>query len=134
MPRWLKEDYKKCMEDLKKETQARTHAETLAKVLKDTLQATNDLEESNNKIEEIEDMEIQEDMKDSRKECDSDSNEWKQQRKQRKRSRKSVSEDENIVFNCDACYKQFESETDLKGQSDKTFAENKFLMDHIQIY
>ena len=122
------------MEDLKKETQARTHAETLAKVLKDTLQAKNDLEESNNKIEEIEDMEIQEDMKDSRKECDSDSNEWKQQRKQRKRSRKSVSEDENIVFNCDACYKQFESETDLKGQSYKTFAENKFLMDHIQIY
>ena len=56
----------------------------------------------------------------------------KQTKKLRKRSRKSQSE--NIVFNCDACYKQFESETDLKGQSDKTFAENKFIMDHIQIY
>ena len=42
----LKEDYSKFMEDMKKETHARNEAETLVKVLKDTLEAKAKLEES----------------------------------------------------------------------------------------
>ena len=42
----LKEDYSKFMEDMKKETHARNEAETLVKVLKDTLEAKAKLEGS----------------------------------------------------------------------------------------
>ena len=55
----LKEEYKKCMEAVKIETYERNKAETISKVLKDTLEAQRDLENSenasanNNKEEEM---------------------------------------------------------------------------------
>ena len=41
----LKEDYKKSVEDLKTETHARNKAETLVKVLRDTMEAKTELED-----------------------------------------------------------------------------------------
>ena len=50
----MKDEYKKCVDALKVETYARAKAETMSKVLKETLEARKDLDE----LEKTEEMEI----------------------------------------------------------------------------
>ena len=106
----LKDGYKQCIEDLKKETHARNAAETVAKVLKDTLEAKEKLEE----IKDNDEMEIEEQSA----EKEVDDGQWKQQRKQRKKNmkrsrQKSESQSEEEDFSCDHCQRMVESITAL---------------------
>ena len=106
----LKEDYKNCMHDLKVETKAKNEAETLAKVLKDTLEARKSLDDK----KDSEKMEVD----DKSEEIDSDDSEWKLQRKQKKNikkraRRKSCSDNEKDYFKCNLCPNVFESKGDL---------------------
>ena len=57
----LKEDYKQCMEAIQKETHERNKAETIAKILKDTIEAQN--------VKSYEDMEIDAGDDDINKDC-----------------------------------------------------------------
>ena len=130
-----KDAYKKCVEDLRLETRARNEAETMAKVLKDTLDAKKDLE----KKEGIEVMEVDEKVED-------DGGEWKQQRKQTKRTnkrnrQKSESKEENML-NCDLCSMVVESPAELRShrethekfyctQCDESFSKKREFMEHV---
>jgi hypothetical protein len=106
----LKEDYKKGFEDLKTETHARNKAETLVKVLKDTLEAKTELEER----KKNDDMDV--DI--SRVEVASDDDEWKHQRQQKKNMKKrargkSGDNQDQLIFGCDICKSGFESKPAL---------------------
>ena len=106
----LKEDYKKSVEDLKTETHARNKAETLVKVLRDTMEAKTELEDRK-KIEEM-DVDIRSE------EVVSDGCEWKQQRQQKKNMKKracgkSESSQEQITFICDIFASGLETKTSL---------------------
>ena len=85
--RGLKEDFKACMADLKKETLARNEAEIVVKVLKDTLEAERNLRE------EVEEMQV--DNKSDN--IDVDENEWNQQRKQKNKMKKRVVFSQQII-------------------------------------
>ena len=111
----MKDDFKKCMEDLKKETYARNEAETLLKVLKDTQDAKSKLEGA----KEIVEMDVDEKYE----ELGSDGGEWSQQRKQKKKMKKrsrrqSGSEKEEEVFNCNICAKVVASKTELDSHKE----------------
>ena len=54
----LKEDYKQCMEAVMKETHERNKAETLAKVLKETMEAQNVIKETVMDVDEVIDDKI----------------------------------------------------------------------------
>ena len=138
----LKEDYKKSTEDLKLETYARNNAETLAKVLKDTLTAKEDIEKKNTNDE----MEID----DSIEGADSEETEWRHQRRQRKEMKKrsrgsSESDQGKEAVNCDICSNEFESKAELaehrKGHATHacSLCDNKYmtkseLIEHEQIH
>ena len=105
----LKEDYKSCMEDLRKETHARNEAETLVKVLKETLEVKDDL----NKHEKVEGMEV-----DGLKENveSNGTGEWEQQIKEKRKVKKRAfrSDSVNEIFTCSQCDKTFLIEGDLR--------------------
>jgi DNA-binding ferritin-like protein (Dps family) len=105
----LQDDYKHCMEAIKKETHERTKAETIVKVLKETLDAQNvtDMEIDENK--EHVDV-IVEKENDTVKDVD---NEWVSSRK-RKHSIKKTVFPANIqkLVSCEIC--EFKFETDKK--------------------
>ena len=67
----MKDDYIQYMVDLKTETVARNKAETIAKVLKDTIDAKKDLE--------VEEMNAKMEIDDTDESVDTDGGEWKQQ-------------------------------------------------------
>ena len=139
--RKLKEDYKLCMEAIKKETHERNKAETIVKVLKDTLEAQNkmketDMEIDNNKQETVNesgpenngsedapnkkkenDMEVD----DSTEETDivQEKGEWKHQTNKKKRK---SSKDEHQIQNFQ-CGKKLESQENLA----------EHMQEHIQV-
>ena len=109
----MKSDYIKCMEDLKSETYARTKAETIVKVLKDTLEAKIDLEKQD-KVEEtevVEEMEIDEPNED----IGNEDKGWEQQRNERKKINKRVRRNKSLKvgFPCGQCDNVLKSKVSL---------------------
>ena len=76
----MKGDFKQCMEELRIETYARNEAETMVKVLKETINVQNNLKES----EKVVEMEVD----NSSEVFDTGDGEWKQQRSQKKNLKK----------------------------------------------
>ena len=115
----LIEDYKSCMEDLRKETHARNEAETLVKVLKETLEVKDDLK----KHENNEGMEVD----DSKENCETNRGEWEQQRKEKRKVKKRAfrSDSVNEIFTCSQCDKTFLIEGDLREHV-KIHVQSKF--------
>ena len=99
----LGEEFGKCLESLKSETYARTKAETLAKVLQDTLDAKNEVEI----LDQTQEMEV--DVKENEKE--EEGGKWEKQRSEKRRERKR---NRNSLSNCKECEKTFTSKASLK--------------------
>ena len=99
----LKEEFQKCLEKLKAETYARTKAETLAKVLQDTLDAKNELE----KLDNTQEMEVDV-TGDEKEEGDG---KWEKQRSEKRREKKR---NRNSVVYCKECRKTFANKASLK--------------------
>ena len=104
----MKEEFTKCLHELKNETYARTKAETLAKVLQDTLDAKNELE----KVDKIEEMEI--DMQ--AEETEEEGGKWEKQRSEKRRMKRnrSLHGNRDSMLYCKECGKTFSSKTSLK--------------------
>ena len=98
----LEKEFVKCLESLKAETYARTKAETLAKVLQDTLDAKNEME----KLDQTQEMEV--DVKGDENE---QGGKWEKQRSERRRERKR---NRNSVLCCKECEKTFRNNASLK--------------------
>ena len=82
----LKEEFKQCMIELRKETTARNEAETMIKVLKDTIEANKELEKETGHGE----MEVDNDDNDEK---------WEQQRSQRIKMKKRARNDSVLDSN-----------------------------------
>ena len=135
----VKEEYKVVLDILKDETYARTKAETYSKVLKETLDAKNELEK----------LSMEEDSKMEIDEGDDEGGKWQRQRsekrKQRKRNRQSegevkckncgkilqskasldIHEQEHKGYRCEKCDRKFTNEKELK-QHENNHVEKQF--------
>ena len=91
----LKEEFKKCLQELKNEAYARTKAETLAKVLQETLDAKDELK----KLDQTEEMDI--DVKAD--ETEEKGGKWEKQRSERRRMKRN----RDSILYCKVCGKTF---------------------------
>ena len=96
----LKEEFKRCLQDLKNETYARTKAESLAKVLQETLDARDELE----KVDKTEEMDI-----DAKVDEVDEGGKWEKQRSEKRRMKRN----RDSVLVCKDCGKTFSSKTSL---------------------
>jgi hypothetical protein len=101
----LKQDYKNCIEAVKTETFARNKAETIAKVLKDILDAQNALKDCPMEVDSSSDENME----------TADTGEWIQSKMKRKNKLKNNlgKKNQTSAFNCDVCNSKFDTQSDL---------------------
>lgn len=104
----LKDDYKQCMEAIKKETYERTKAETIAKLLQETL------DEKNNTEMEIDDIkgDTEEVVDEESVTVEDTDGEWVSEEKTRKR--KNSQDNITKLLSCKKCKLQFKSQSQLE--------------------
>ena len=122
----IKESFTQCIDDLKTETIKRNEAETLVKVLKDTIEAKKVLEEKrgcDNILEEKQEekkhvatIEVKEAVEMEIDDINEyESSNWELQRKQKQNNKKRTrSVMESKSFDCEICTKKFKTKVDIE--------------------
>ena len=110
----LKDDYKQCMEALKKETYDKNKAEIMCNVLKETIETEKELKRQNGHvISETEPEQSELDMSIDEQET------WKEQKKTRNRKRKQIS---IVGQQCEDCKSTYQTKNELLIHIEKSHA------------